>query len=400
MKTSSIRWPQRAALLCAFLIAVALSPGSFAQIYEAEFPQVVNALDPDEPVGAEGVLNRDTIATVDLENGIHPVRVLSWQPRVGWVQEAKLTPPEGRDFGVPRALQGDRLILVAGQGRDDPLVQVYKRQHFRHWVLEQTLPLKKGEWTMSVAIFEDHIAVIVGDCCRELPTTLVIFKRDGHGVWRREAHLQRNGPADPAPGFGDSLAIWGDTIAAGAPSELQESGAVYLYSRHSNHSGHDGVWQQDTRLAFDPGTQRIFGTSVALWGNTLVAGAALDGGGNGAAYVFERSAHGVWTQRARLTNIPETSYNCFGGSVAIHGDLIVASTLFDCFSFLDSAPAIYTFFRGRDGRWGHRALIVDPALDTDFASVSTNGVSVSVSDIFHRYILPCVQCVVFGKPHH
>src|SRR5688500_2161260 len=86
--------------------------------------------------------------------------------------------------------------------------------------------------------------------------------------------------------FGTAVAIDGDTAIIGAPydDELATSGgATYVFV-------HDGSnWVEEAKLlpangaAFD-----FFGSSVAVDGDTALVGAP--GSGNGAAFVFVRSA--------------------------------------------------------------------------------------------------------------
>ncbi len=94
-------------------------------------------------------------------------------------------------------------------------------------------------------------------------------------------------------GFGTSVALYGNTLVVGAPGEdgdgdsLPDSGAVYVFRRT------DGRWHQQAYLkASNAGVSRLFGTSVALnssdrLGITLAVGAPEDDPDhNGAGYVF------------------------------------------------------------------------------------------------------------------
>jgi hypothetical protein len=149
--------------------------------------------------------------------------------------------------------------------------------------------------------------------------------------------------------FGDSVAVDGDTIVVGAPSEDSEatgingsqsnndaegSGAAYVFVR----SG--AAWSQQAYLkASNTGAGDGFGVSVAISGDTIVVGASGeesaatgingsqsndngDGDGSGAAYVFVRSGS-TWSQQAYLKASNTGAFDRFGGSVAISGNTIV-----------------------------------------------------------------------------
>src|SRR5262249_21137182 len=121
--------------------------------------------------------------------------------------------------------------------------------------------------------------------------------------------------------FGGTVAISGDTVVVGAPSEASvatgvngnqgdnsapTAGAAYGFAR----SG--GVWTQQAYLkASNTNAGDLFGGSVAISGDTVVVGAPFEASvatgvnGNqgdntaplaGAVYVFVRS-NGVWSQQ-------------------------------------------------------------------------------------------------------
>ena len=110
-------------------------------------------------------------------------------------------------------------------------------------------------------------------------------------------------PSDGAAGdyFGRSVAVDGDTAVAGAVFDDDNgswSGSAYVFTRES------GVWNQGAKLTPSDGASGdYFGWSVAVDGDTAVAGAVFDddnGSESGSAYVFTRES-GVWSQSAKLT---------------------------------------------------------------------------------------------------
>jgi hypothetical protein len=128
--------------------------------------------------------------------------------------------------------------------------------------------------------------------------------------------------------LGYSVAVSGNTIVAGAPYATfganTGQGAVYVFVEPA------GGWASATQTAkltaSDGGIYDNLGTSVAVSGATIVAGEPTNGfdpGDSGAAYVFVEPAGGwtTGTQTAKLTPSDAAAY--FGTSVAVSGATIV-----------------------------------------------------------------------------
>jgi FG-GAP repeat len=133
--------------------------------------------------------------------------------------------------------------------------------------------------------------------------------------------------------LGTSVAILGNTIVAGAPnhstgsaSDQFEAGAAYVYVRQG------GGWksaQQTAELAASDGAG-AFGSSVAISGSTILAGApshqACAHSGQGAAYAFSEPASG-WTnmsEPAEFTSSNGSTVDALGSAVAVSGSTILA----------------------------------------------------------------------------
>ena len=153
------------------------------------------------------------------------------------------------------------------------------------------------------------------------PQTYLILV-DRVGPEGQEAYLKASN-TDASDNFGNSVAISGNTIVVGAIYEASKatgingietnnsarsSGAVYVFTR----SG--GVWAQEAYLkASNAEVDDLFGSSVAISGDTIVVGAEYEDSNatgingietnglfttnSGASYVFTRTAGG-WTQEA------------------------------------------------------------------------------------------------------
>ena len=87
-----------------------------------------------------------------------------------------------------------------------------------------------------------------------------------------------------------------------------------------------GTWTEQQKLtASDAAAGDLFGASVAVSGDTVVAGAYVDdtpaGVDAGSAYVFVRSG-GTWTEQQKLTASDAAAGDQFGVSVAVSGDTV------------------------------------------------------------------------------
>lgn len=174
-----------------------------------------------------------------------------------------------------------------------------------------------------------------------------VFEDGGDQRWSQQARLTVPGGRAHRR-FGQALALEGSTLAVGAPGNGCAGGAVHLFRRDGGTWGHTATLIPSDALACDQ-----FGYSVALEGDTLVAGSHLadtSAFDAGAAYVFTRGQDGLWSETAKLLSpfgfIDET----FGGVVAIGGDRIVVAA--DNFAAqVRQGGSVYVFERGSNGTW-------------------------------------------------
>jgi hypothetical protein len=152
--------------------------------------------------------------------------------------------------------------------------------------------------------------------------------------------------------LGWSVAIDGNTVVVGA---MQQSfygslpGAVYVFVKPA--SGWANLTQTATLTASDQNTTGYgngLGTSVAISGDTIIAGAPLGGTAAhaGAIYVYVRPANG-WhdaTETAKLTATDSNITADFAGAVAISSNTIVSSKI-----FADNHGAAYVYVKPAGG---------------------------------------------------
>ncbi len=133
--------------------------------------------------------------------------------------------------------------------------------------------------------------------------------------------------------FGHSVALSGATIVVGAPfhelGDVVDQGAVYVFVMPA--SGWRGSVSQIAELTVSDGAKNeLLGRSLAIFGNTVVAGASAREIGasseQGEVYVFVKPASG-WenvTPAADLIASNGTTGDDLGRSVAVSGKTIVA----------------------------------------------------------------------------
>ena len=185
-----------------------------------------------------------------------------------------------------------------------------------------------------------------------------VFTRSGT-TWSQQAFLKASN-AGMSDGFGNAVAISGDTVVVGASNEASSSttqtdnnafgaGAAYVFTRSVT------TWSQQAYLkASNPGSGDNFGSAVAIATDTVVIGAKGEDSSttgvnstpdelakeSGAAYVLTRSET-TWTQQAYLkasnpgggvedfmASPPVIIYgDYFGSAVAISGDTVIVGSL-------------------------------------------------------------------------
>lgn len=174
--------------------------------------------------------------------------------------------------------------------------------------------------------------LIVDDSTAQYPITI-------DPSFQQQAYLKASYP-DINDWFGFSVAIDGNTAVIGAQREdsnnqgvngnqhnelMPDSGAAYVFIRDE-----DGWHQQAYLKASDPEENDLFGSSVAISGNTIIIGAPGKGNRQGASYIFTRTGNN-WSQQASL-QYPQFDTACnsfelcnirFANSVAIENDTVV-----------------------------------------------------------------------------
>lgn len=181
-----------------------------------------------------------------------------------------------------------------------------------------------------------------------------------------------------------SVAISGNTIVAGSNLANNSTGAAYVFVEPS------GGWTDMTETAkltaSDAMEGNFLGISVAIAANTIVVGAGQNNSigvtfpvGAGAAYVFVKPAGG-WssmTETAKLTASDGVPGDDLGWSVAVLGDTIVAGAPNATINGTELEGAVYVY--QRNGATWHSATETGKLTASNGQAVSVVGFDVSIS---------------------
>jgi hypothetical protein len=173
--------------------------------------------------------------------------------------------------------------------------------------------------------------------------------------------------------LGISVAIDGDTLVLGAPGDAGSKGAVYVFQRSGD------SWTQSAKLtATDAAAGDLLGASVAIDGDTIVAGAPdsdiAANANEGAVYTFARTGAPARTETAKLTATEAVAGATLGSSVAIDGDTIVAGAPSDDAGTNLDVGAVYEFARTGAARRNETAKLTA----SDGALGDSLGISVAI----------------------
>jgi FG-GAP repeat len=192
------------------------------------------------------------------------------------------------------------------------------------WFLQAELTGKDSPYNLGAAV-----SISGGTIAAAANDVVYVFTRTGGG-WSSMTQKAKLTASDGSPLY--TVAVSGNTIIAGAYTANNFTGEAFVFVEPSG--GWTDMTETATLTASDAVQGYYFGISVAIDGNTAVAGAYENDSvgisypvGAGAAYVFEKPSSG-WasnTETAKLTASDGLSGDDLGYNVAISGNTIAAS---------------------------------------------------------------------------
>lgn len=236
-------------------------------------------------------------------------------------------------FGYAVAIDASTVAVTAPRdddaAEDAGAVYVFARDA-TGWELQAKIlsPSSSGNTYFGQSVALDGDILIVGTP-GESGGAVYVFGRDA-GVWSHVARLQ---PGDIQEGdlFGTSLSLDGSTLLIGAKaddldtSEARDQGSAYIFAKDSS-----GAWSEQSKLtAMDSAAGDTLGTSVVLQGDLALVSAVGDqdrGFLSGSIYVYLRNG-AIWSDAGKLTASNGASGDLFGYSIAIDDDHVVAGAV-------------------------------------------------------------------------
>jgi hypothetical protein len=269
----------------------------------------------------------------------------------------------GRVLPSRMEVRGDQIRLLVADGDAAYPVIVDPT-----WTQQQRLVGTDGEGLdeLGTAVSVDGDTAVIGAWGDNYQRGAAhVFVRSG-GQWAQQGPKLTAADRTTNDYFGMSVAVSGDTAVAGAPYKDNLKGAAYVFVRNG------GVWTEQQKLtAPDSAAGDYFGYSVAASGDTMVIGARY----KNFAYVYVRSG-GVWTLQQKLTASDGLSEN-LGASVAMSGDTVVVGAP----QKNSQQGAAYVFVRS-GAVWSQQQKLIasDASVSSYFGqSVSVNGDTASIA---------------------
>jgi hypothetical protein len=260
-----------------------------------------------------------------------------------WLRTATLEPSDAEEGDAfGQALALRGRTAVVASAR---AVYVFKL-HRGAWIQTQRLAADTDEWFNPAIALEQH-SLVVGAGSPNAPGSVYLYHLNPNGKFQRRRKLSApTGSVDE--GFGSSVAVWHDTVVVGAPG-YNGKGAVYVYS----------FWNKQQRpqvLNASGNASGGFGAAVDLSCDTLVVGApsenvivpnAADYTAGGAVYVFKLRGRS-WTQTQRLRPLDGSFWFLnFGANVRLSGDRLAIAAPYGWTRFEPGYVMLYERNSGR-----------------------------------------------------
>ncbi len=238
-----------------------------------------------------------------------------------------------------------------------------------------------------------HLEVISHDA--SLPQQIRIDVDDRDAVYPLiiDPLIQQGTKLLPSDGyqeyFGQAVAISGNTVAIGAygadVTGITDAGAVYIFT-------FDGTtWTQQAKLvAADPDTYDRLGFSVAISGDTVIAGRV---GNNkiGAAYIFVRSGT-TWSQQQKISASDGIVFDSFGVSVGIDGNTVIVGATDATVGVVTRAGAAYVFTRSGT-TWTQQQKLTEPTPTMYSRLGAAVAISIDTAIVRRPYTAPTPDSV-------
>ncbi|UCC31980.1 MAG: hypothetical protein JSU86_06810, partial [Phycisphaerales bacterium] len=299
----------------------------------------------------------------------------------GWIEEQKLLASDGApddQFGSSLAVSGDAVVVGAFGHGDGGAAYVF-RFNGSQWAQEQRLLASDGSagdsFGYSVAV-SGNVALIGAygvDDNGASSGSAYVFRFDGTEWAEEQKLLAADGAAYDF--FGVSVALSGGVAVVGAyldDDQGASSGSAYVFRFNGSR------WTEEQKLvAADGAADDRFGGSVSVSGDVIVVGAVQDddnGPNSGSAYAYGFNGS-TWAEEEKLLPADGSANDKFGVSVAVSGDTVLAGAYMHDANEINDSGSAYVF-RADGSSWPE----VDKLLAPDGWYWDYFGFSVAASD--------------------
>ena len=334
MTTSATRWIA-ASIVGLFAVHVAqaeLPQRAALQLLESDSTDTIDDPEtaPSPPFFGSGLAVQGTIALVGMSGAFEERGRAAMFVRNAagtWIRRQTLLPSNpamGAGFGQHIAMF-NHTALIASRST----VYIFQLQSNK-WL--ETGKLAFGR-TVEVRDLDWHWSTVVVGASDTTGNAAYVFHMNADGTFKRIARLAPP-DADPSDRFGESVAVYSNTVAATAPGYNAEQGAAYVFTCSATQCverqkllANDGSRGDDFGQAIDLGNGvLVVGASGADWvpGNPALSPSEKNHRAGGSAYLFVRSGS-TWTEQQKLHPSARQLnwYASFGYQVAVSGTHVV-----------------------------------------------------------------------------
>jgi hypothetical protein len=240
----------------------------------------------------------------------------------GFSQSAELTPPStdsGDELGTPVAISGDGRTVVAGgrpSNNGTGAAFVFSDRSGTWTQVAKLVAKHSFEQGISVTISADASTIVVtAPFSNNDVGAAFVFTRSGR-TYKQAQKLTVRTSGIALLGFDAAVSSDGSTIVLGAPIIHNQAGAADMFTKSGT------TWTRTARLVgANTAASDNFGFTVAVSrsGTTMAVGSPSSNGGDGSAYVFNKS-RGTFKQASQMLPPAGTSHAEAGQSVGISSD--------------------------------------------------------------------------------
>lgn len=291
-----------------------------------------------------------------LEKEILLISVLSLTLVFGQYQSKKITAStrESRaEFGTSVAINNQ--FLAVGASREEVAKgAVYIHQkNGNNWNFNQKIIAPDGfemaEFGGSIKFGNDFLVISAGRA--DIDNTiragaLYVYDLDSNSQWNFTKKLTASDyDNDALLGVNPtSIAVDGNTIVAGAPGFSSWNGAIYIYEKNDNN------WVESQKITSPESVDfGNFGIGVSLFGDYLVIGASGINNNAGKIYIYKKNNSGEWIFHQSLTSSDNFENSYFGNSVSVFGNELVVGAYTEADT--GNPPMAYVFKLNDNGNW-------------------------------------------------